>query len=352
MTHDWFWCCWQAVWPERRPEILVLEDGCGPVAVIPLMRWRDRYHHLPVRCLGFLICPDTPTVDILTVGEPGPVMHAFLGHLVTRSDWDLVKLSKLPATSPTWKTLEAMLPGRLPWRQAATQLSPYLSIAGGWEGFYRGKTQRFRKTCRNIQNRLQRAGQVSVEDHPVVDPEGPLFCEVMEVARRSRKAERGLSMATMPKMPGFFRELTRRATHNGWLSLWLLRVDGRAIAMEYQLRTDGKVVALRADYDPEFRELSPGSALNFAIVQSLFQRGENLEYDMGPGTDEYKVRWATGTRQALAVELYSTSPYGRLLHGVKTRFAPFAGRLRDRVSEMVSTDSHQPSAPHPKMEAD
>jgi CelD/BcsL family acetyltransferase involved in cellulose biosynthesis len=331
MTHDWFWCCWQAVWPERRPEVLVLEDGSDPVAMIPLMRWKGRYRHLPVRCLGLLVCPDSPWVEPLIVGDPAPILDAFLDYLAARSDWDVLFLQKLPKISGMRKTLEDLLPGRLLWRQAWTHRSPYLTIAETWETFFRSKTQRFRKTCRNIQNRLERAGEVRVEVHRAVDPAGPLFCEVIEITRRSRKAQHGLTIATMPRMPEFFHQLTLRAARNGWLSLWILRLNSRAIAMEYQLETAGKVHALRADYDPVHAELSPGSALNAAIVRSLFEHGKYHEYDMGPGDDEYKLRWATGSHEAVDLEVFSPSAYGRLLHGIETRLVPWAREWRDRM---------------------
>src|SRR5262245_58281050 len=75
LSYDWFWCCWHGVWPRRRPEILVVEDTSGPVAIIPLMHWREWFCGLPVRCVGFLECPTTPLVDILTVGPHDQVLE-------------------------------------------------------------------------------------------------------------------------------------------------------------------------------------------------------------------------------------------------------------------------------------
>ncbi len=331
LSHDWFWCCWHAVWPRRRPEILLIEEGGSPVAIIPLMRWQERYYGLPVRCLGFLECPDTPFVDMLAAAEPGPVSEAFLDHLAGRSDWDVVQLQKLPAPSPTLKTLQSLLPDRLPWWRASTLFSPYLEIAGGWSGFYGAKSQRFKKTCRNIQNRLERAGHVSVEEHRVVDPASPLFKEVIEVTRQSWKGNHGLAIATMPRMPEFFKELTRRASNHGWLSLWLLRLNDRVIAMEYQLRGDGTVYALRADYDQAYAELSPGSALSFAIVRRLFEQGGVHEYNMGPGVNDYKLHWASGIHGTSHLKLYRPQFYSALLYKMETAVIPAARKLRARL---------------------
>ena len=218
------------------------------------------------------------------------------------------------------------------WCRADASLSPYLSIEGGWQAFWKGTSQRFKKTARNIQNRLERAGRVHVEEHTEVDPEGSLFAELVELTRRSWKADRGVAIATMPNMHGFFAELTRRASARGWLSLWTLRLDDRLVAMEYQLRDGGRVNALRADFDLAYREVSPGSALNFAIAHALFQRGGVREYDMGPGLNDYKLRWATGNHEAVHLMIYRAGAYGRLLHSLDTGLFPFLRRLRGRFA--------------------
>jgi CelD/BcsL family acetyltransferase involved in cellulose biosynthesis len=332
LSHDWFACCWPAVTPDRRPEVVVVEDGGHLVAALPLMWWKERRRGMPVRRVALLECPDTPFIDVLVGGPARPIAAALVEHLAARRDWDVASLQKLPPTSPMLKELEAAaLPGRLPWRRAEASLSPYLAIAGDWEAFWKGTSQRFKKTCRNVQNRLERAGRVLIEEHVQVDPDGALFTELVELSRRSWKGDRGVAIATMPNMHAFFAALTRRATARGWLLLWTLRLDGRLVAMEYQLRHDGRVNALRADFDPALREVSPGSALNFSIARALFGRPGVHEYDMGPGLNDYKLRWASGKHEAAHLMIYRPTPYGRLLHLLDTRVRPVVRRVRERL---------------------
>jgi CelD/BcsL family acetyltransferase involved in cellulose biosynthesis len=137
-------------------------------------------------------------------------------------------------------------------------------------------------------------------------------------------------MATMEGMPRFFREFTRRASANGWLHLWVLRLDGRAVATEYQIGENGSVHALRADFDASLAELSPGAGLNLRIMRLLFEGGRVREYDMGPGTNPYKLRWATGLHEAVSLEAYAPTASGRLAHGLVTRVLPRLRGLRDR----------------------
>ena len=330
-SHDWFACCWEAVAAGERPEVLVFEEAGNAVAVVPVRVQCARVRGLPIRLLTLLDSADTPFVDVLAAGAFPPVARALLDHLDRRADWDIVRLQRLPAASPTVKVMEAELEGHWQWRRRGTLDSPYLAIAGTWEAFYGAKSQRFKKTVRNIQNRLERLGSISIEEHRAVAPGSGLFNDLIDLTSRSWKADRGIAIATMPRMRQFFDELTRRASARGWLSVWFLRLDGRPIAMEYQLRAQGVVHALRSDFDMTYAAASPGSALNFAIARGLFAEGGVREYDMGPGLNEYKMRWATGCHETVDLEIYRRTLYARLCYALETQIVPAARRIRDRV---------------------
>jgi CelD/BcsL family acetyltransferase involved in cellulose biosynthesis len=331
LSHDWFACCWRTAGRNHKREVWVLEDDAAPVAFLPLVRWKGRHAGFPARMMGFLESPDTPFTDVPFVGSCEAVVGAFAEALQGRPGWDVLRLNKLPSGSQTLQALERLLPGRFLWRVVSRGRSPYVTIAGDWKNFLAQKSHRFRKTCRNIENRISRSGQVTVEEHRSVDPDAPVFGEVIEVSRQSWKGPRGLSMATMSGMPRFFRELTQRASANGWLHLWVLRLDGRAVATEYQIRSDGRLHALRADFDSMLANLSPGAALNQRIIETLFERTDVAEYDMGPGGNPYKLRWATGEHESVSIQVYAPTSYGRLLHAVDTRLIPLVRRWRARL---------------------
>jgi CelD/BcsL family acetyltransferase involved in cellulose biosynthesis len=333
LSHDWFACCWRTAGPNRRREVWIVEDAAGPVALLPLLRSRARVRGIPLRTLALLDAPDTPFIELVTARQPLEVLEYVLRTLRARGDWDVFSLRKLPLESPTFKTLELVLPSHFAWRVIGRTASPVLSITGAWEDFLRGRTPRFRKTCRNVENRVRRAGHVVVEEHRDVDPDGPVFAEVLEVSRASWKGPRGLAMATMQGMPRFFRELTRRASANGWLHLWILRVNGRAVATEYQIGHNGRRYALRADFDAGLAELSPGAYLNQRIVQALFEGRDVHEYDMGPGLNEYKLRWATGAYETVSLDVYAPTARGSLLRTLETRILPWVRRWRRPGSE-------------------
>jgi GNAT acetyltransferase-like protein len=311
LSYDWFWSCWHGVVPQYQPEILLIEDTGGPVAIVPLMHWRGWVRGLPVRCLSFLECPCTPLTDVLTVAGHNQVIEALLDHLVDRSDWDMIWLQKLPVSSPTLKTLEAILPDRLPWRRAGYLACPFVAIGGEWARFCQTMNAPFSDTHRPINTQLQQAGDLMLEEHHLVDLQGALFEETLAVMNLQLPRDR--VVAAMPRQREFFHALTQRASKNGWLSLWTLKLDAHVIAMQYQLRSHGQVQVLAAGEASAYRALRPWSELNIAILQALFQSGCAHEFSLGPAVQYDHPWWANGHHQLVHLKLYRPSLYTRLL---------------------------------------
>jgi CelD/BcsL family acetyltransferase involved in cellulose biosynthesis len=313
LSYDWFWCCWHGVWPRRRPEILVIEDGSHPLAIIPLMHWRARLYGLPVRWLGLLEYGGAPMVDMLSVGEHDRVMETFIDHLASRSDWDITRFQRLPATSPMVKALERVPAEHRLWRRGRSIFSPYLSIRDDWRSFYARQSVSVQKRHAALWTELERTGDLSLEEHRTVDPWSPLLQEIVPFIRRSSAKAWMADRETASRIPEFSRELTRRAAKNGWLSIWLLKLSGRVIAMQYQLHAEGRVQVLWEDHDPAYAARSPNSLLNLAVLQSLFACGWAHEYRTVPHPSRHRFWWVTGWNELVHFTLYRPSFYARLL---------------------------------------
>lgn len=322
LSYDWFWCCWHGVWPQRRPEILVVEKMGTPVAIVPLMHWRAWTRGLPIRYLGFLECPHTPMVDLVIADQHDHVMEALLDHLAGRSDWDIIWLRKLPAASPTVKSLEKLLPGRLPWRRAGHWRNPYVAIDGDWDRFYQSLNGQVTASQRHSYEQLQRSSGMKIEEYRTIDLHSPLLQEMLVIIDRGSHANRGVASRAMPRAREFFRELTRRASKNGWLSLWALQHDGRMIAFEYQLCSNGTVQVLWAIHDLAYSELLLGNALQLNILQSLFESSCVYEYRLAPGTQDDHQWWASGAHEIVHLKLYRPGLYSYVLQRLEAAAAP------------------------------
>lgn len=332
LSHDWFACCWRTAGPNRRREVWVCEDTGRPVAFVPLVHSRVRVLGLPARVVSFLGTTVTPFVDIPAGGSADHIASALIAELKSRRDWDVVSLANLRATSMTAKALMAALPGELRWSVSRRAVAPYVTISGTWEHFLSSRNDELVARWRDAETAMGHRGRITVEEHPEVDPDSPIFQDVTEVSRATWPHAGRIATGSGEAESRFLRELTRRASANGWLRLWILRLDGRPIATEYQLCANGSVHAVRADHDPSFREAALGTCLRMRIVQSLFERGDVHEYDLSSATGDAALL-ASGLHETITLEIYAPTAIGRLLHRLDTHVTPVARRWRDAAME-------------------
>jgi CelD/BcsL family acetyltransferase involved in cellulose biosynthesis len=332
LSHDWFACCWRTAGPNRRREVWVCEDAGRPVAFVPLVHSRVRVLGLPVRVVSFLGTTVTPFVDIPAGGGTDDIASALIAELKSRRDWDVVSLVNLRAASMTAKALMAALPGELRWSASRTATAPYVTISGTWDDFLRSRDGELVAAWRRAEAAIERRGRITLEEHRQVDPDGPIFQDVVEVSHATWPHAGRLATSSGEAESRFLRELTRRASANGWLRLWILRIDGRPIATEYQLGANGSVHAVRADHDPSLRESALGTCLEMRIVQTLFERGDVHEYDLSTAGGDAR-HLASGRHETVTLEIYAPTAIGALLYQLGMRVASIARRWRAAVME-------------------
>jgi CelD/BcsL family acetyltransferase involved in cellulose biosynthesis len=331
LSHDWFATCWRGAGPNRQREVTILEDSAGPIATFPMVRWRTTRHGVPVRLLGFLDTPDAPFNDVLVVRGVEEALEHFAGALRARRDWDVLTLAKLRADSVTLKAVEAAVGPHMPVRTIEAETLPYLAVRGRFEDYLADRGATFVAEQARLRAQLEAAGRVTIEEHRGLDPDGPLFGELMDLSRHRWKVPKRVAVLTARGMPRFFRDLTQRLVARDWLSVWMLRLDGRLVAAEYDVVAGDSVYAVRSDADESVARLEPWCVLTGAIVRALFERGTVRHYHMGHPGMTHKFDWATAANDTLTLEAYAPTRYGRFLHGLEVHVMPVARRLRRSV---------------------
>jgi CelD/BcsL family acetyltransferase involved in cellulose biosynthesis len=338
LRHEWFDAAWQWRKSDCELRLLCVHDGDGVLrGLCPLVRW-VRNTPLPgTRVLEFLAVPDTQACDVLArpadLRGVAEAMAVELGR--SRGEWDMLFLSRLPADSPSGSLLPAALAGNrirtgiAPWGD-----NPVIPLRGEWSAFYAQRSRSLKKSNNLAANRLARAGTVELDwRRPGAGPIDPdeLVERIAAVSARSWKESTGLTL-DHPGPAAFIRRLTRHAREQGWLSVWLLNLNGTPVATEYQLIHEGQVHALRADFDEGLRDLGPGTYLNWKLLERLFSEGFDL-YSMGPGNNPYKLKWTEEKQRLLSVTGYSPGWRGRLAGVMDAEIRPRARRaakwLRD-----------------------
>lgn len=342
LTHEWFDAAWQ--WRRSAAQLYVLCLHRGPelVAALPLVLERAADGGRWERCLEFLAVPDTQCCDLFAPDEERvSAATAFANELQARQrDWDVLRLRYLPETSLAATCFgDAMRGNRCAVAIRPTAGNPYIALDTTWEEYYSTRSRSLKKASNLAANRLRKAGEVKIEWLAPGTGDAADVARVLESAialsGRSWKSRTGDSLDNVGPQ-AFIRRLSESAHQRGWLSVWLLALDGVPFAMEYQLVADGCVFALRSDFDEdcERRQISPGSHLSRHLLEQLFGRGLR-RYLMGPGENAYKYRWTEQVLPTTELTVYGRSLRGRALEWWELGLKPLARSLRERAKPRV-----------------
>ena len=244
-----------------------------------------------------------------------------------------VTLARLVGGGAARAGLEAAA-ARAGYRTAVTPVarSPYIACAPTLEDFERGLGRNLRHDVQRRLRRLCEEGAVTIEVTDGGTDRAALLDEAFRVEALSWKGGQGTAIASNARTRRFYDAVASWASARSWLRLAFLRLDGRAIAFQFDLEAGGTYYSLKIGYDPTFDRYSPGKLLAYSIVARAVSTGL-ATYEL-LGTDEpWKDRWTSTSREFVRVEAYARSPAGTAswavaTHGRRlTRRVPLAARV-------------------------
>ena len=317
ISHDWIRCCWEELRGTNAMRILIARNGSEPVVIAPWMRSRGSRNKLPVNRFTFIEHPESQVADVICRATPESEegFLVLMQHLSRElsAEWDLLAFNKIPKASPIVHWLERT---QLYYKNRSPQPSSnqvlVIQLSGSWEQYLSARSARFRKTLRNIANRIQRMGKVVVKCYRGDELPADAIHKLFSIADASWKLASGVAITSSKGRKNFFEELFRSGFTAEGVRIWILEVNGNAIASETQVVDGRTVYALRSDYDEQFGDGSPGVYLQMEILKNLFG-GIHQEYNFGVGLNPYKARWTDQNAELVNFRFYNETFYGRLL---------------------------------------
>lgn len=295
---------------EGRPHVLVARDARGRLeGLLPLVRRGD------VLCFA----GEGEGADHLdVVATPGRALAVAHGALDTleRLDWGRLRFRHLAEDGALRRALHDR-GWTLPYRERLSTHCPYVAVgdhatyadyvAAHFSYSSRRNIRRYPKRFRALQGAaVERIGA------PI---EGVAALRRFFALHDARRSD---SVMAPAHIRAFHRALVERAARSGRLSLTFLTLGGRDVACEYAFRHGQKLYAFQSGLDEAAPFESPGLVLQAIILEEDVFGGGLREYDFLDGTEDYKLRWATGRRRLFDVEVHRPTPLGggtSLLHG-------------------------------------
>jgi CelD/BcsL family acetyltransferase involved in cellulose biosynthesis len=323
LTHEWFRTWWECFGAGRTLHILVARRDGRIVAIAPLMRERAHSYGVPVRKLDLLHNDHTPRADFIIAGPPAEAYGAIWQALqATRSEWDVLQLSRLPQDSPTRRTLEE-LAGAAHCSTGVWQgdVSPYLALSGTWDSYLASLSAKFRSNLRNRLSRLTKFGDPALEVLEGADAIARGRDDAIRLEASGWKAQAGTAIQSDPAVERFYTLLAERATARGWLRLLFLTAGGRRIATSYGACYRGRLFLFKTGYDPEYATCSPFKLLTYFAIEAAFVEGLT-EVDFLGNAEPWKLEWTQAARTHVWLYVFSLSKRAQLLHWMKFEMVP------------------------------
>lgn len=341
LRHEWLSTWWMSYGSQKELQILLVKHNNRLIAAAPLMIAKDNKWGIPLRRIAFMGDSEWTVNDFIILEQKRKVIEMVIESLL-RNEWDVVDLRNMPAESDHISITSEVLRARsFSFSHAEAAHSPVLMVSGSWDDFYNSRSTKFKKTIRNKINRINKSGIITIQRyslHAEVSQILPAIFELGLKGWKHRQIKNAISSTEENK--SFYARLAELMSKAGWLDIWVLRLNETSVAFEYHVRYGNKIHALIADFDEDYRDLSPGSVLDFHIMQHIFKNADGCEYDMGCGEAFYKMNWTDKAIKYRRLCIYNNTICAKLFMAIESKVIPYLKIIRDALSERVQHTSY------------
>jgi CelD/BcsL family acetyltransferase involved in cellulose biosynthesis len=280
MTPEWCEAWLEHVRLDVRLRLFAARREEGTLAaLVPLVVTRGRYVR-KARFLGFGPANELgPVAGPTDREEAAEALRQALA--ATRNDWDVFLGEYLVGEG--WAELVG---GSF----VAQKANPVLRGSwSSWDDYLATRSSGFRQELRRKERRLaQRGLAYRVVSEPSQLERGLDVLFELHRARWGDSASRWFA-----GREAFQRAFSRKALERGWLRLCILELDGRPAAAYHGFRFVGSEWSYQFGRDPSEERSSVGLIIAADAVRRSLEEGAT-EFRLGPGAQQYKLRFATG----------------------------------------------------------
>ncbi len=209
--------------------------------------------------------------------------------------------------------------------------SPWLALPATTEELDAGISGSLRSQVGRRTRGLQREGELSFR---VADGSHELERDLetfFALEASGWKGEQGTAITSRPETDALYRRFAAAAASRGWLRLYFLELDGRAIAADFGCAFAGTGVFMKTGFDERYSRLSPGLVLRAEVLRSSIREGLSA-YDFLGDPDTYKTRWTAEVRPRVSLWAYRRDALPEYMY--RTRLRPGLKLARDRLRSL------------------
>lgn len=323
LTHTWAIAWWDNFGEQAELVADLFYEGDALVAIAPLLRETTSMRGLPVsnaRSMsnGYTPYSDVIFADALTDKE----CKGILTHVARSHGCDVLRLEKLRAASRVRSLLSSSEIQEFRVGIEDSLRSPFIRIEGDWDTYLKGRSSSFRKSLGRHVRKAERLAGFEIERIEVQSRSEACLQDMINVSKASWKASVGEDLETDAAGCEFLLRLIDELGPRKHVTLFLAKMDGRPVAYELLIGHEGTVFPLRADFDENYRDMSPGSVLMYHALSYLFESEAYEIYDCCASDYRYLRHWTKDRYTHSDVHLFPRAPKSTMIHAVKFQILP------------------------------
>jgi CelD/BcsL family acetyltransferase involved in cellulose biosynthesis len=202
--------------------------------------------------------------------------------------------------------------GRNTWL-AQAHASPVVEVAGSADEYRDRLPRDLRRELARLRRKLEREHEADFVTLAAAAPDTPTQLEQgLELERDGWKGRRRTAILSSPDTASFYRDVSGRLASDGTLRLSTLVVDGRPVAFDLGILSDGALWLPKGAYDERYGRYAPG----LLLLLDEIDRAHELSLDrveLLGDAERYKLKFASRTRSHVVVHSHAlaTIPLAR-----------------------------------------
>lgn len=226
--------------------------------------------------------------------------------------WDVLEIDGIAADDPAIGRFLERLADRGCSRHENTPVRCWrLALPPSWEEYLAMVSKGHRRKLRRADRDWFATGRAvlrTVEKPSQFDAIWDVFVELHQKRRRTL-GEPGCFAS--PQFTAFHRDAARALLATGQLQFLWLALDGRTVAVEYQLASGGITYVYQMGIDTEKLDDEPGHLINAAAIKRAIEQGGRA-VDFLRGDEPYKPHFRAEPREMLALRILPDRALPRL----------------------------------------
>jgi len=355
LTFEWistWWRCFKdeidSFGYEKSLHILLVKDKDKVIALAPLMTCKKRIAFFPCTIISNIVNWHSFKSSFILIEKKAEALECLLNYFKTFSNWDLIDLYYLPNESDSYLVLMKVLKknkdyfcyvGEKPFLR-----SPHLPIETDWETFFASKRSKERNDITRKLRKLRNFKEFKIEKITSFKKGVSPINEIFEIEKNTWQFKNKTSMISKPALKKFYSQIAEIADKKGWLYFFILKINGKPVAFEYNLKYKNIVYNLKIGHDSNFNKLGPGIVLKYFVLKNTFKDGFK-EFDFLGSDEEYKKRWTKHVRTHSHIVIFNKNHIlPVLLYYSQVIIKPYLKRLK--IVQNIKSISNIFKEPH------